>query len=135
MLKGNRLVYLWCMLGGGIILAAIVPDNSLIYKFIADYDSNRWCHFLVYASVLAIPFAGWKHKQSFLFSFIPPIIGIIFELLRSHVAGAAVHAQNVEADLFGIAGGILLGLNLRVMRNSSTPLDSVNTNDSDRSTT
>jgi hypothetical protein len=124
MLKENRLFYLWCTLAGGIALVAILNGNSLIYQSIAEYDSNRWIHFLTYASLVAIPFAVWKHKWSLLFSFIPPILGIMLESLQSHVPSATVHAQNIPADLFGVAAGILLGLNLRAMHSPAKPTDS-----------
>jgi hypothetical protein len=43
-----------------------------------------------------------------------------------------VRTQNVPANLFGIAAGVLLGLNIRMMRNSEKSIDNVRS-DSSRS--
>ncbi len=134
MLGNNRLVFLWCALIGGIIFVAILPVNSLTYRFISNVDSNRWCHFLAYATVAAIPFVVWKRKWAFWFFLIPPTIGIVLESLHSYIPGALVRVQNVPADLFGVAAGILLGLNLCAMRNTARPIENVNTSRSDRGT-
>jgi hypothetical protein len=44
-----------------------------------------------------------------------------------------VRPQNASADLFGIAAGILLGLNIRMMRNSAKSFENASS-DSSRST-
>lgn len=123
MLKSNRFLFLWCALIGGIIFVAILPGNNWIYKLIADYDSSRWLHFLAYGAVVAVPFATSKYKRGFLFAFIPPIVCIALESSHANVPGAAVRSQNIPADLFGIAAGVLLGLDLRVLSNSEKPLN------------
>ncbi|MDR3573729.1 MAG: hypothetical protein P4L50_07705 [Anaerolineaceae bacterium] len=134
MLRSNRLVYLWCALIGGIALSAILPTNSQIYKSFADYDSNRWCHFLAYTSVVAMPFVLRKRKQGFLLFFVPPVFCIVLEMLHAYIPGLADRVQNTQADLFGAAAGVLLGLNLRVMRNATKPIGNVTTTPSDRDT-
>ena len=52
-------------------------------------------------------------------SFAIAVLGIAFELLHAFIQGRAVSLQNVLADLFGVACGILLGMNIRVMRKSA----------------
>ena len=132
MLTNNRLFYLWCVLTGGVILISVLPGSSLIDHFLAAYDSNRWAHFLAYASVATIPVTAWKSRTSILFSLIPALVSIALELWQSHMPGPMVRMQNVPADLFGIAAGVLLGLNIRMMRNSEKSIDNVRS-DSSRS--
>jgi hypothetical protein len=125
MLTNNRLFYLWCVLTVGIVLISILPGSSWIYHFLAAYDSNRWAHFLAYGAVAAIPVAAWKRKASILLSLIPAIISIVLGSWQAHNPVLMVRTQNVPADLFGIAAGVLLGLNIRVMRNSEKPVETL----------
>jgi len=115
MLTNSRLRYLWCVLTGAILLMPILPGSSLIYQAVAAYDANRWIHFLAYATVAAIPISSWGRRTSVLFSLAIVVIGIPLELLQ----GFTGRAQNVFADLFGFGAGILLGLNIRMMRTSA----------------
>ena len=130
MFRNKRLFYLWCVLTAGIVLISILPGSSWLYHFLAAYDSRRWAHFLAYASVASIPVAAWKRKASILLSLIPPIISIFLELRQAYIPGPMIHAQNVPADLFGIAAGVLLGLNIRVMRNSAKSIDKTSSDSS-----
>jgi hypothetical protein len=63
---------------------------------------------------------------------IPALVSIALELWQSHMPGPMVRTQNVPANLFGIAAGVLLGLNIRMMRNSEKSIDNVRS-DSSRS--
>jgi hypothetical protein len=122
MSKNNRVFYCWCALIGGIITVAVVPHGSWIYRYITDCDSNRWAHFLAYALVVTLPFSGWRHWKSLLLSFIPVFMCIALETLQAKVTGSTARAYNVPADLFGVAAGVLLGLNIRAMCKSVNPL-------------
>jgi hypothetical protein len=115
-----------------VVLISLLPGSIWIYHFLAAYDSNRWGHFLAYASVATIPVAAWKRRTSILISLVPAIISIALELWQAHIPGPMVRAWNVPADLFGFAAGILLGMNIRVMHNSEKTIDNVGS-DSSRS--
>jgi VanZ family protein len=52
-------------------------------------------------------------------SFAIAVLGIAFELLHAFIQGRTISPENVLADLFGVVCGILLGMNIRVMRNSA----------------
>ena len=123
--KNNRLFYLWCVLVGAIITISVLPASGWIYQSIADYNSSRWVHFLTFASAAAIPVSAWKHRKNILFSFIPLLVSIALEALRAGMPGPIFRTQNVPADLFGIAAGFLLGLNIRTMHNSAKAPGSV----------
>ncbi len=123
MLKNKRLAYLWCFLIGGIFLISILRGSNWNYHSIAVYDSSRWAHFLAYVLVAAIPVVAWKYRRDVAFCLVPVVMNIAFESLLAHLPGSVVRAQNISADLFGTAAGILLGLNIRVMRNSAKSLN------------
>ena len=130
MLTNNRLLYLWCILTGGIVFVSILPGSSWIYSFIAAYDSNRWVHFFAYASVAAIPIAAWKRRIGMVYSLLPLLLSVAIASSHVYFPGPRVRIENVPADIFGIAAGILLGLNIRMMRSSAKSLDHVSSDPS-----
>ena len=119
MLTKMRLRYFWYVLIFGILLMSILPGSSSIYPVVAAYDTNRWIHFLVYATVASLPTAAWKRRISILLPMAVIGLCIALEPLRTLIPGPIVRPQNVLADLFGVVAGILLGLNLRRMRTSA----------------
>jgi hypothetical protein len=130
MLTNMRLRFLWCMLACGTLLMSIPVAASWIDQIIVSSSLNRWVHFLVYALVAAIPVAAWRQRTNQLFSLVFLMLGIAIELLPAFLRGHVVHSQNAHADLFGVGAGILLGLNLRVMRHSGNSLSDQSQNPS-----
>ncbi len=126
MLTGKRITIVWCVLISGIFLISIVPAGSWIYQSVASFYSDRWIHFLTYASIAAIPVGTWKKRPGILLSFLPAIYCLVVEYVQGQAPGRIVTTHNVTADLFGIAAGILLGLNIRVMRSSTKTNDHAN---------
>ena len=122
MLNSNRLLYLWVVLLAGIFFIAILPGGSSIYHLVAAFDSDRWAHFMEYASITVVPVALGKGRSRILLSLLAVITCVAVELLRSHITALA-HADQVPADMFGMAAGTLLGLNLRVMRHSARTMN------------
>jgi len=127
----RRFFYLWCLLVVAIFLPSFLPVNNAVYQVIAGYDSSRWAHFLAYVSVAAIPVAAWKRRPLILLSLLPEMISVAFQISRAHASGPFLRSQNVGADLFGLAAGILLGLNLRMIRKSGRSIENVSSVPSD----
>lgn len=123
MFKNKRLVYLWCLLICGIFLISILRGSSSSYDLIATFDSSRWVHFLIYASIAAIPVAAWRYRRDVAFCLVTVIVSVALELLQAHTPRLNAQTHNISADMFGIAAGILLGLNLRLMKNSAKSLE------------
>jgi VanZ family protein len=119
MSTNRRLFYIWCVLTGGMLLISMLPASSSIYQAVAVFDSHRWAHFFVYATVAAIPITSWRRRFGVLFALALAMLGIFFEFLQTTIPGPIVRPQNVLADLFGVGAGILFGLNIRMMRTSA----------------
>lgn len=116
---------IWCSIIIGVFLFEVLPGPNWIYSSVAIFDKNRWLHFLVYMGIVAIPFANWRNKANILLSLIPPFLTYSLEYVQSSFYGPHIRYRNLSADLFGIAAGVLLGLNLRVLRSSRDSLEEV----------
>jgi hypothetical protein len=108
----------WCVLTGIVLVVAAMPSGSAIYQGIVSLDSSRWVHFLAYAVVSAIPVAAWRRRSAVLLSLCGVAIGMLLEGLQPLISGFHGRPLNLLADVFGVGAGILLGLNLRMMRTS-----------------
>ncbi len=118
-----RLRFAWCVLTGVVISISILPGNSSIYQVAATPGLNRWVHFLAYAGVAAIPLLAWRLRSTILISLAIVMLGPVFDSLQAIVPGLIARPEILFADLFGVAAGILLGLNVRVMFDSAKSSD------------
>jgi hypothetical protein len=103
----------WASLVAGALLISIL-GNVLF----TSSPANRWLHFLVYALITSIPCAIWRTKGAVVFS-----LAIVGCIAMSGTAIAipnwhGVRAESTVSDFFGIAAGVLLGVNLRLSRNA-----------------
>lgn len=109
-----RLSCMWCVLAGGILLMSVLPGRNWFYQILAPYYANDWARFFVYAAAASIPCVAWHKKRRVLYCLAIISFGVVFEFLRA-TAGLGGQPDVVFSDLFGIAAGILFGLNLRLM--------------------
>ena len=58
----------------------------------------------------------WKRKYRFLLSLVAVLMVIALGSLQTFIPGHSNRSQNAMPDLFGVAAGVLLGLNLRMIR-------------------
>lgn len=114
-----RFRYAWILLAGGNLFMSLLPGRSWLYQVLSAYYASDWTRFLVYAAAASIPCAAWRTKRRMLYSLLVVILSIVSEVLRALVLGPSVHPELIPADLFGIAAGVLLGLNLRHMSASA----------------
>lgn len=119
----NPFFYLWCTLLTALILLTVLPDNFLLHDLVTGFDSNRWAHFIAYACVIAIPFVLLRRRTLVPISMLPAFFAIGLEFLPIYVPGEMPHARSIAADFFGVGAGILLGLNIRLMRTSAKNLN------------
>src|SRR5208282_5187517 len=97
----------WALLVAGALLISIF-GNVLF----TSPPANRWLHFLVYVAVTSIPCAIWHSRGAVVFS-----LAIVGCCVMSGAAVAiwnwyGVRAESTVSDFFGLAAGVLLGLNL-----------------------
>jgi len=124
-LTNKRLRFIWCVLAGGVLFFTLLPGSSWIYHAIAANDSNRWVHFLVYSAVAAIPVAACRRRTKLILALVISVLCISFELLQAYISRPIVRPQNALADLFGVAAGILLGSNIRMLYSSARRVSDV----------
>jgi len=117
-LSDTRLRYLWCVLTGGILLMSTLPGGSLIHQVVGTSDLNRWVHFLAYVMAVTITFAAWKGRIGVLLTLVIAAFGLGLELSQASILGQIATREIILADLFGLVGGTLLGLNIRLLRSS-----------------
>jgi hypothetical protein len=118
----------------GILLMPMISASSVIYQPVVHFISNRWVHFLVYMSVAAIPVAAWRRKTNVLLSLVLVVLCVALKLLQGHTTVPMVRYQSFIANMFGVAAGILLGFNIRMLHASKadeptvTPSETVRSN-------
>lgn len=114
MIKRFWLRCVWALLVAGALFISIL-GNVLF----TSPPANRWLHFLAYAAVTSVPCAIWRTKGTIVFS-----LAIVGCCVMSGTAVAiwnwhGVRLESTVSDFFGIAAGVLLGVNLRLARNAS----------------
>jgi len=106
----------WCFLLGAALILSNLPGTGRHYAMITEYASIHWFHFLLYAVIVAIPVTVWKRKYRFMLSLVTVLLVIALGSLQTFIPGHQNRSQNAMPDLFGVAAGVLLGLNLRMLR-------------------
>lgn len=127
----NKLLrYFWYLLAAGIVCMSIFSGSNWMAKAAVGYNLTRWVHFLAYVTLVAIPVVAWRKGIGLLFPLIIGMTGFAVELLQTFRPGSSFRPQNAIADAFGICAGILLGLNLRMMRIATGPANKLDTDQS-----
>ena len=112
---------LWPSLLGAALILSNLPTTGWPFQAITPYASNHWFHFLLYTVIVAIPVTIWKRKYRFMLSLVAVLLVIALGSLQTFIPGHQNRSQNAMPDLFGVAAGVLLGLNLRMIRDPLTP--------------
>jgi len=112
----NLLRVVWCSMLGAALVFSNLPTKGSPYEEISVYSSNHWFHFILYAAIVAIPVTMWKRKYRFMLSLVAVLLVIALGSLQTFIPGHFNRSQNAMPDLFGVAAGVLLGLNLRMIR-------------------
>lgn len=121
MFHDKRVSYLWGVLAAAVLVASIIPPAIWIDQMIGNSDIGRWVHFLSYAAIIVIPFAGCRKRKGVVLALLVIMGGIILQSLEMLIPGWLPRPQNIVANMFGVGAGILLGVNLRMMRSQAKP--------------
>jgi hypothetical protein len=126
MSKRTVLRTFWCSLLGAALILSNLPAEGWPFEWITHYASNHWFHFLLYTAIVAIPVTMWKTKYRFMLSLVAVLLVIALGSLQTFIPGHRDRSQNAMPDLFGVAAGVLLGLNLRMIRDPNPLAASAN---------
>ncbi len=121
MFSDRRLTYFWCVLAAGVLFASILPRGAWIDQIIGNSDMSRWAHFLAYATIVVIPFVACRKGKGVLLPVLVVMAGILIESVETLIPGSIARPQNVLANVFGVGAGLLLGMNLRMMKTQAKP--------------
>jgi len=116
MSKQIMLRTLWCSLLVAALILSNLPAEGWPFDAINYYASDHWFHFLLYTAIVAIQVTMWKRKYRFMLSLVAVLLVIALGSLQTFIPGHRNRSQNAMPDLFGVAAGVLLGLNLRMIR-------------------
>jgi hypothetical protein len=116
MSRSWQLRVFWFALVGVVLVLTNLPGRSWFYHVMFPYNSNRWLHFILYSIMAAIPVVAWRRWSIVLSSLVGVLLVVAVGSLQAFLPGHLTRPQPALPDLFGIAAGILLGLNLRMMR-------------------
>ena len=117
--KQRRLCYVWGVLACGVLFISALPGISRLGQITAPYVANHWVRFLVYAAVASIPCAAWRTRRCALCCLLAAGFSVVCGLVHAIASRPADAMENIVPDLFGVTAGVLLGLNLRFIRNSA----------------
>jgi len=110
---------LWLRCVWALLVAAALLISFLGNVLFTSPPANRWLHFLVYAAATSIPCALWRTKGAVIFSLAIVCCSVMSGTAIAIWSWYGVRAESTVSDFFGIAAGLLLGVNLRVAWNAS----------------
>ena len=102
----------WCVLIALIALTSLFSGEIMHKPPLNEYIDSGWAHFFAYMAAAALPLLTWKRRTGLAVALGVAILSVLFQILRGLVAGSVVDFDATVINLFGIAAGILLGLNL-----------------------
>ncbi len=113
----SHLGFVWCVLASAAAVASLLPGVSLHNLRFPAYINSNWVHFLAYIVVAALPLLAWSFRTGLAISFGIAILSVGLQVLHGLISCRSIDPHNTEINLLGIASGILLGLNILVLRN------------------
>jgi len=111
----SRLRFIWFTLIAVMVVASMLPRDGVFAAIRASYDRG-WMHFLVYAVLAALAMFAWKSKTAILSSLGLFAFSVGLHMCHLFFNGRAIDYFGLIVDLLGIVAGILLGINIMVLR-------------------
>jgi hypothetical protein len=107
---------IWILLIGTIVSASLLKWGGVYTNLRSFYFDHGWAHFLVYAMAATLCMFAWKHKTAFVLAVGLFILSVGLQLLHWLIFRNAIDYFGIVVNLFGIIAGVLLGLNILVLR-------------------
>ena len=120
MLTKPNLRICWCILIGVISLVSCFPGASLQRPLFGLNIDSGWAHFLVFAVAATIPLLAWMRRTALTLDLGIAILSVGLQLLRGFAANRPMDSAAMVINVLGIAAGILIGLNLGILRAHGT---------------
>lgn len=92
---------------------SVIPDNTRLGIFFARHLTNPWVLFLACAAIAALPSMTWSFR-TWLLSCLALFCALLCGIPHFFFGWPGGATQRIIPDLFGIAAGVLLGLNLQM---------------------
>ena len=115
-LTSRRLRRYWYLLVGIIVLLSLTPNPRAHNDLRQVFFDRFWFHFLAYVVVSILPLLAWRRRAGLILSSGTALLSIGLEMLRGFVNRSSVDVQGTIVNLLGIVAGILLGLNILMLR-------------------
>ena len=110
-----RLRIIWFTLIAAMAVASMLPRDGVFATIRASYDRG-WMHFLVYAVLAALAMFTWKSKTAILSALGLFAFSGVLHMFHLLFSGSAIDYFGMIVDFLGIVAGILLGINIIVLR-------------------
>lgn len=105
----------WVAFAGGVLVLFAVPDGSPVGELLAPCLASHWARFGAFAAVAAVPCFAWRFR-TWAFCSAALAFAVLCALPNVLFHWPPASQEMAVSALFGIAAGILLGLNLRFLR-------------------
>lgn len=122
-LSSRRLQIYWGLLAATIAFLSLLPHPGIPTTPMRAYLNSYWVHFLVYLAVSLLPVLAWPRKKGLMISLGVAVISVGLEILRGLSIYRLVQVEDIVVNLFGVAAGILLGMNILTLRSRMSQID------------
>ncbi|HWA96664.1 MAG TPA: hypothetical protein VG844_18855 [Terracidiphilus sp.] len=110
---------IWLFLIVLISIATLWSGISGVHSPLGAIIGHRWAHFLIYLAVGCIAFLAWKMATALAISFGVAIVSVALQVAKASLAHVSADKHALVVNLFGVAAGVLLGLNILTFRTNA----------------
>ena len=113
----------WGLLTGMIVLVSLLPSPGMQKDLLSIHFDRYWFNFLTYVAVSNLPLLAWRRRTGLMLALGMAVLSVGLEALRGLVLDQSIDLNGMIVNLLGIAAGILLGLNILMIRSRMNRVD------------
>jgi hypothetical protein len=106
----------WFTLIVAIALVSLLPRTASYLPILGPYLDRGWAHFMVYGCAATLCMLAWRSRTALFLASGLFLLSVGTQFLHSFKVGLDPDSFSIVVNMFGIAAGILLGLNLVTLR-------------------
>ena len=114
---------LWGVIVVAIVVVSLFPRSGIQASFLGANLNRHWVEFLAYVAVSILPLLAWRRRAGLTISIGMAVLAAGLEIIRALLEGRSPGIQYIAVSSFGIAAGILLGLNILTLRSRVRHVD------------